>query len=131
MISVVIPTLNAAATLASCLDSLIPAVLHGLVREVIVVDGGSSDDTRAIADATGARFLESERGRGQQLGAGAQAARGEWLLFLHADTVLESGWEAEVRSLLARQTLENPKAAAFRFALDDFSTRARLLERFV
>ena len=76
MISVVIPTLNAAATLPKCFDSLMGAALHGLVREVIVVDGGSSDDTRAIADAAGARFLESERGRGQQLAAGSHAARG-------------------------------------------------------
>jgi rSAM/selenodomain-associated transferase 2 len=131
MISVVIPTLNAAATLAGCFDSLIPAAVQGLVREVIVVDGGSTDDTRAIADAAGARFLESERGRGQQLAAGARITRGEWLLFLHADTALESGWEAEVRSFLERQILEKPKAAAFRFALDDFSARARWLERFV
>src|SRR5436190_17193512 len=131
MITVVIPTLNAAATLPKCFDSLIGAALQGLVREVIVVDGGSGDDTRAIVDAAGAKFLTAERGRGQQLGAGAKMARGEWLLFLHADTSLESGWEGEARSFIERQLLERPQAAVFRFALDDFSARARWLERLV
>jgi rSAM/selenodomain-associated transferase 2 len=131
MISVVIPTLNAAAGLPRCFESLIPAVLRGLIREVIVADGGSTDDTRAIADAAGARVVEAERGRGPQLAAGAEAARSDWLLFLHADTVLAPGWEGEVASFLEQSTLEQPCAAAFRFALDDRRWRARILEALV
>ena len=53
MISVVIPTLNAERTLASTLAALVPAVVDGLVQEAILADGGSSDDTRIIADAAG------------------------------------------------------------------------------
>jgi rSAM/selenodomain-associated transferase 2 len=131
MISVVVPTLNAAAGLPRCFESLIPAALRGLVREVIVADGGSTDDTRAIADVAGARVVEAERGRGTQLAVGAMAARSDWLLFLHADTVLALGWEGEVASFIEQSTLEKPCAAAFRFALDDPRWRARILERLV
>ena len=82
-------------TLAPCLAALVPAVVEGLVREAIISDGGSTDDTHVIAEAAGARFVAGERGRGAQLARGASLAKGDWLLFLHADTVLEEGWEIE------------------------------------
>jgi len=131
MISVVIPTLNAERALAHCFDGLIAATVKGLVREVIVADGGSGDETLAIADAAGAHVVTAPKGRGSQLAAGADAARCEWLLFLHADTVLEPGWEGEAASFLERADFERPRAAAFRFALDDFGPAARRLEFFV
>ena len=64
MISVVIPALNAERLLARCFDSLVPAAVRGVVREVIVADGGSTDATLAIADAAGAHIVEAGRGRG-------------------------------------------------------------------
>ncbi len=128
MISVVIPTLNAEASLARCFDSLIPAALRGLVREVIVADGGSGDDTALIAEAAGAHLVTAAKGRGAQMAAGAAAARSEWLLFLHPETALEAGWEAEAESFLERADLERPHAAAFRFALDEFGGGARRRE---
>ena len=133
MISVVVPTLNSQAGLPATLAALVTAAVDGLVREVIVVDGGSRDGTAAIADQTGARLIVSARGRGTQLAAGAREARFPWLLFLHADTVLEDGWEREVIAFLSR--VEEGEgalgAAAFRFALDDQGARPRLLERLV
>ncbi len=133
MISVIIPTFNAEASLVHCLASLVPAVVDGLVQEAIVVDGGSSDATLTLADAAGTRFLRAERGRGRQLDAGARAARGNWLLFLHADTVLEPGWEKEVKCFIERvETVRRTQAAAaFRFALDDEGLMPRLLEMLV
>ena len=133
MISVVIPTLNAEAGLTPTLAALVPAALDGLVREVIVVDGGSGDRTLAIADEAGATVLACDAGRGPQMAAGADAARFPWLLFLHADTVLEPGWEREAAGFMEAvdRGERPPSAAAFRFALDDAGFRPRLLERLV
>ena len=133
MISVIVPTLNAEAFLAQTLAALVPAAVDGLVKEVIVIDGGSSDATAAIADQAGATFLARSGGRGYQLMVGAHRARFPWLLFLHADTVLESGWESEAAAFMeAIDTGKQPlAAAAFRFALDDAGLRPRLLERLV
>jgi rSAM/selenodomain-associated transferase 2 len=133
MISVVIPSLNAEATLAPALAALVPAAVDGLIREVIVVDGGSSDRTAAIAADAGATLICCRGGRGLQLRAGADRARFPWLLFLHADTELELGWEREVMGFMEAvdRGKRPPGAAAFRFALDDTGFRPRLLERLV
>lgn len=128
MLSVVIPTLNAEAALARTFACLIPAAVRGLVREVIVSDGGSNDGTLKLADSVGANIVLGKRGRGPQLAAGAETARAEWFLFLHADTVLAQGWEAEVEGFIERSSLDRPRAAAFRFSLDDTSVAARILE---
>ena len=130
MISVVIPTLNAEATLPDTLSALISASVDGLVREVIVVDAGSTDRTREIADWAGADVIAAPPGRGGQLAAGAARAKHPWLLFLNADTMLEHGWEREAAHFIEKAS-KNPSrqaAAAFRFALDDEGAAPRLLE---
>src|SRR5689334_7897774 len=133
MISVGIPTLNAEATLGPTLAALVPAAVDGLIREVLVVDGGSTDRTAEIVEQAGASFLRGNAGRGTQLGAGARQARFPWLLFLHADTVLASGWERDaIRFMEGVDDEKQPLAAgAFRFALDDVGMRPRVLERLV
>jgi glycosyltransferase involved in cell wall biosynthesis len=125
MISVVVPTLNAQIALPRCFDCLILATVHGVVREVIVADGGSHDDTLTIADAAGARIKKAGRSRASQLIAGANAARHDWLLFLHPETALDPGWEGEAENFINHTTPENPRAAAFRYGLDDFDGGAR------
>jgi rSAM/selenodomain-associated transferase 2 len=130
MISVVIPTLNAARGLEATLSPLVPAAIDGIIRELIIVDGGSDDDTIRIADAAGAEIVRSERGRGRQMMAGADRARFPWLLFLHADTVLEPGWEREAAAFIDDVMLGRraPAAAVFRFALDDHGVVPRTVE---
>ena len=116
-LSVVIPTLNAAAVLPAALASLPGA------DEIIVADGGSNDGTRDIAARLGARVIAAPRGRGSQLAAGVAAASGEWLLLLHADTRLAPG------GLHVRR--DPARAGYFRFALRSADPRARRLERLV
>ena len=128
MISVVIPTDNSERHLPRCFDGLIPSAVRGMVREVIVSDAGSSDATLAIADAAGAHVVHARKGRGAQLVDGAAIAKSEWLLFLHPETALEPGWDVEAESFISQEILERPRAAVFRFALEDFSGDARRAE---
>ena len=87
MISVIIPVLNEAKILDQSLSRLTP---HLKDHELIIVDGGSTDETPLIAKRYG-QVISSERGRARQSNAGAAAARGDILLFLHADVWLDSG----------------------------------------
>lgn len=130
MISVVIPTLDNEADLGAVLTSLVPAAVDGLVREVIIADGGSSDRTLEIADGAGADIVRTEAGRGAQLKTGAARARFPWLLFLNPDTVLDAGWEREANLHIERVESGRRRAAAasFRLVIDDEGVAARLFE---
>ncbi len=129
-LSIIIPALNAAADLPLCLSSLLPGLEAGLIREVILVDGGSSDDTARIAEGSGANVLISPiAGRAKQLRLGAGVARGDWLLFLHADTALSPlspDWAADASAHIAQMP---GKAAAFTLAYRSDAHMARVLAR--
>lgn len=121
-LSVVIPTRNAGAGLPSCLAALMEGLEAGLIRELIVSDAGSKDATLQIADAAGAVIVQDAASRGGQLRRGAQVTGGDWLLFLHADTVLPPGWAGAVS---ARMAQGGP--AAFRLAFDAAGVMPRLV----
>lgn len=121
-LSVVVPALNAAGRLAGTLAAVSAA------GEVLVVDGGSGDGTPDIARRCGARVIATPRGRGLQIAAGVAAAHGDWLLLLHADTVLQPGWEPVATAFMSAA---GPLAGYFRFQLDSRHPRARRIERAV
>lgn len=125
MISVVVPTLNAADNLAETLIPLIRAAVDGVVREVVVADGGSTDETLAIADDAGARIVAAGADRAEQVAAGCEAAKGPWLMILYPGMRLGSEWAGAVKAHLN----DHPKSAGyFRLALDDHRAGARLRE---
>jgi rSAM/selenodomain-associated transferase 2 len=110
--SVIIPTLNEAPNIAGCVAA-VRALDPGV--EIIVADGGSTDDTAALAAAAGALVLAAPRGRGSQCNAGAARASGEVLLFLHADTTLPPDAFALLRQILADPAV---RIAKFRLSFD-------------
>ncbi len=126
-ISLVIPALNEAGTIAQVL-----ANIHPLPNvEVILVDGGSSDDTVSIVQGLGVKVISAPKGRANQMNVGAKAATGEILLFLHADTFLPLGFETMVRSTL-QPPLQGQKpapiAGAFSLQIDDPLLSLRSIE---
>ena len=124
-VSIILPALNAAAELPGTLESLMPGLEAGLIREVIISDGGSTDATGTIADSAGARLLSGPAGRGAQLRAGAVAARSDWFLFLHADTHLSRDWPERAGD---HMTSRPETAAYFRLKFRSDSGAARLVE---
>jgi rSAM/selenodomain-associated transferase 2 len=91
-LSVVIPTLNTQHVLPSTLESLMEGVFAGVIGDLVIVDGGSTDATINIAKEVGATFLETKPSRGAQIFAGVSACKCDWVLILHADSRLSQGW---------------------------------------
>lgn len=115
VLGVVIPTLDEAQALPVLLGDL-RALAAALPLDIVVADGGSRDGTQAAAAAAGARVVTAPRGRARQLNRGAAAVRGEWLLFLHADSRLDARARAALVAAVARDS--GVRAAVFRFAID-------------
>lgn len=126
-ISVIIPALNEEDNIAKSIMSILEGNDKRSV-EVIVSDGGSADRTRSIGELMGAQILITARGRGFQMDSAAEGARGDILLFLHADTVLERGWYEAIRRCMEDK---GAVGGAFTFSVDSKKKRFRLLERLV
>jgi len=109
LLSVIIPTLNEEQVLAATLERARQTGVH----EIIVVDGGSTDETRAVAARLAAMVMSAPRGRAAQMNAGAARATGDILLFLHADTLLPNGFAAAVIAACAA-----PDVVGGRFDVD-------------
>lgn len=124
-ISIIIPVLNE----ANIIRALLERVLDTQNVEVIVVDGGSHDDTVAIAQASGVKVLSYPAvGRANQMNAGAAVATGEILLFLHADSHLPANFDTLVCQALSR---DGSIAGAFELRIDADMRGLRLVEKVV
>ena len=100
-ISIIIPVLNEASLITQTLSTLQP--LRAAGHELIVVDGGSSDDTIALSEPLADQIIRSSRGRSRQMNAGAKIARGDILLFLHSDTLLPKGGDQLIISEMEKK----------------------------
>jgi rSAM/selenodomain-associated transferase 2/rSAM/selenodomain-associated transferase 1 len=123
-VSVIVPALDEQAEIARAVRSAVDGGAH----EVIVADGGSRDGTRQAAAKAGARVIDAPRGRARQMNAGAAAAKGDILLFLHADTLLPPSFSAEVRRALTDRAFV---AGAFTFGTDCEARGMAFVERTV
>lgn len=120
-VGVIIPALDEAETIARCIAS----VKDEQAAEVIVADGGSTDNTRAIAAAEGATVIDSPRGRARQMNTGAAVASSDVLLFLHADCTLERGAVRRLRRILSEG---RHVVGYFRQKIDGRNPAYRLIE---
>ncbi|MCA9037635.1 MAG: TIGR04283 family arsenosugar biosynthesis glycosyltransferase [Planctomycetaceae bacterium] len=135
-LSVIIPTLNEESCLPRTLKQF-SSLPDDSSLEVIVADGGSCDKTISIAESFGARVVSCNSGRGPQLNSGACISTGEWLLFLHADTLLPPDYRSQIEQLLAEVPSVNPadrqsqrfiRAGAFRLRIDAEGWIYRIIE---
>jgi len=110
MLSAIISTRESERSLVPTLNALFPGAMTGLLTEVIVADGGSRDATPEVADIAGCRFLSSDGALGERLKAAADSARGAWLLFLPAGSVLDARWVDAVQDFIGHS---DGRAAVF------------------
>ncbi|MFM7409030.1 MAG: TIGR04283 family arsenosugar biosynthesis glycosyltransferase [Cuspidothrix sp.] len=120
LISIIIPTLNEAGNIKAAINSI---QSHNI--EIIVVDGGSEDETLLIAKSLGVEVVVSPPGRANQMNTGAMVASGEILLFLHADTRLPSGFDEMIRKTLGKPGIV---AGAFSLSINAPNWGLRLVE---
>jgi glycosyltransferase involved in cell wall biosynthesis len=126
MLSVIIPTRNSERALVPTLAALVPGAVAGLIAEVRIADGGSQDDTAAVADVAGCKFMTAEGPLAVRLKAAATAARMSWLMFLRPGTVLDASWTGEIARFL-QENGRNVQAAVFRRGSADTGLRELLL----
>jgi glycosyltransferase involved in cell wall biosynthesis len=133
MLSVIIPTLNAEAGLARTLAALVPAAAEGVVREVVVGDGGSRDGTEVVADAAGCGYVNAPGPWGGQVASAiAQSRRMPWLMILPPDVILEGDWFREVASFIERSERagsSESRVGVFTLEFEGFGLPVRLRER--
>jgi len=130
MLSVIIATRDSERPLVRTLAALVPGATSGLITEVLIADGGSRDDTPAVADIAGCKLLAANEPLGRRLQAAANAARAPWLLFLQPGIVLDTPWIGEMRSFVERP-VRDFHAAVFRRALPAQSALREAMALFV
>ena len=124
-LSVIVPMLNEERAIGATLDAI---RVSAPGAEIIVVDGGSTDRSIEIASTRGAQILTARRGRARQMNAGAAAAHGDALLFVHADTIVPATFASDISSALADP---NVVGGRFDIVLDESSWTSRLLGKLI
>ncbi|MGE3150028.1 MAG: glycosyl transferase [Pseudorhodoplanes sp.] len=114
MLSVIIPTENAERALVPTLAMLVPGAAAGVVREVVLADAESSDQTGEVGDIAGCRIVASRQPVGARLRSAALSARSPWLMFLRPGTVLDPDWSDEVMRFIDHAGRAGREAAVFR-----------------
>ena len=127
MISVVIATHDSEGLLVPTLAALVPGAVAGIVREVIVADGGSTDATAKVADVAGCRFVATAAPLGERLKAAAALSRAPWLLFLQPGVVPDAAWIDEATRFM-QQSEADKGAAVFRPAGQAGGRRSAIME---
>ena len=123
LLSIVIPTLNSTNLISSTLLSLSEGIEASLIKELIISDGNSTDDIKKLSNDIGAVFIKGQKGRGTQLHRGAIKATGEWILFIHSDTVLPPGW-----AIAFLKHIKNQENAGYcKLSFDDPSLIAKVI----
>ena len=120
--SIIVPTFNESAHIAHTLQTLIATIDNAALAQIIISDGGSSDDTLQRLQAFPVQCLQAARGRAAQMNAGAAQAEGDWLVFLHADTRLPPDWQTQIAT-------SNALWGRFDVALDDRHRLLRVIEK--
>jgi len=113
MLSIIIATHDSERALVPTLAALVPGAMTGLVSDVVVADGGSHDDTEAVAEHAGCNFMVIQGALALRLNRAAAAARARWLLFLRPGTVLDATWTGDVQRFVERSA-NTGIAAVFR-----------------
>ena len=123
LLSIVIPTLNSTNLISSTLLSLSEGIEASLIKELIISDGNSTDDIKKLSNEIGAVFIKGQKGRGIQLHRGAMKATGEWILFIHSDTILPPGW-----AIAFLKHIKNQENAGYcKLSFDDPSLIAKVI----
>jgi rSAM/selenodomain-associated transferase 2 len=126
MISIIIPTLNEEGQIGDCIQGVLA---EDADCEIIVTDGGSTDQTVSLAkEFAEVNVVHSSGGRGTQMNRGALSAKGDILLFLHADTRLEKGWSVAVVAALHTNAFAG---GAFTLSIESAGSQFRIIERWV
>lgn len=123
-LSIIIPTINEAERLPSLIEGF--KDYRDSYWELVVADGGSTDNTVAVANALGAKVVESAAGRGTQMGRGVAVARGDWYLFLHADSAFEARHLAALIKTL--DDCAEPGWGWFKIRIEDEAPVFRIIE---
>ena len=123
LLSIVIPTLNSTNLISSTLLSLSEGIEASLIKELIISDGNSTDHIKKLSNEIGAVFIKGQKGRGIQLRRGAMKATGEWILFIHSDTILPPGW-----AIAFLKHIKNQENAGYcKLSFDDPSLIAKVI----